>query len=685
MSMKKTLSALLAVCLVFGCLSITAWAKEPEGIAVGENKTFTVPVGDDQDEYISYSFTPKESGSYFFAVEFEGKGNNSCGAWFYVDSGDAYFSYGEPLCFQAEADRTYELTVNYYGDFSSEMKYVVSVTKAQPLVGIELSAEDKTGYVGDYLYIDVTYKPAMGEREEITWTVSDPAVVEVVESYADYAELYLLGVGTAIVTATTAGGKTASIEITVEDAPDPSTFVVGTNKVTLSKGEGVSFTFTPEQTGYYTLTVDNSSADYGLFADFVSDGDEDYFDLEAGETYEGEVYSWVDEDIEVNLIIKYHSNKVFVEPVAIEIIKLPSQLTYLKDSVEYVWSDDRLSGLELEVTWADGTVSDWNYDEKGGKIGTGWIGGSLNVKDDGTYEVEVYASCGEDVAPVYFALKVLDITAEKIELLDHTPLQVVENSCGIAMEQYDAWFYLPMMAYDRQVKVTFSDDSTVTAKPGEEIYGVSVSCYNNQGVIIMGDQNRATGIWSKDGENLIIYQYEDLTVTLPVEIIDSPVQSLEVVTPPVNNAFMMDKDQNLITAEGKMVESIRDLLEGICLKVGYKDGTFKTFKWEDIQWIDAMGTEYPVLDGYPIGILGGWLLEMEAPVAPAEVEGYVEYKGVSAGYPIKIVKTFETEDDNDQPDIEPIPGTGDADLFLSMALLTCLTGTAVVVTRKKED
>lgn len=692
MKMKKFLVGLLVVCMVFGCMSMTAFAQETETITVGESKTVTVKASDgaELDEYVSYHFTPEQSGTYFLSVSYDESQSMNCGAWLYA--GEAYFSFGEPLQFEAVAGETCVLKLNYFGTFKTDVDYVVSLNQVQPLEGIELSAEATSGYVGDYLYIDVTYQPEFGEREELTWTVSDNAVVEIQEAYSDYAELALLSAGTVTVTAATVGGKTASIEITVEDVPGAAVYTVGANKVSISNGDSQLFTFTPEKSGYYTLSVDHSDAGCGLDADSVYDGTCDYYVLEAGETYMGEAYLWFDEEGEFSLSIEYYEGLKFPVPVAIEIVKLPSNITYLKGTIQDIWSDDLLSGMELKVTWDDGTVSDWSYDENDGYLGIYRVGGFLNEKEDGGYEVEVYvAFTEEDVETAFFDLNVLDVVPKSIELVDQTPLQIVENSCGIALEEFDAWFYLPLTAFERQVKITFSDGSVVTAKPGDDVYGLSVECVNNQGGVIMNEQTRTDGFWSKDSQNLVIYSYGELNVTLDVQIIDSPVESIELVTAPVNDTFVIDEDGNIMTKDGQVMEDFRLLLDGISLKVNYKDGSSKTFTSEDIEWVDVMGEEYPFIEGYPMGVLGEWLLSMEQPVPPCELEGYVEYKGVAVTYPISIVEKFPAEDgtdgdqdETDKPVIEPIPGTGDADLVMGMIMLTCLLGTAAVITGKKK-
>lgn len=683
---KRLVATLLTICLLFGCMSMTALAQENETIAVGENKHLTVEAAGDEilEGGASYTFTPEESGAYFMTVEYLKTDASMYGVMFYVGDGEELFSFDEPLRFEAVAGESYVLTVEYFGLYSENVDYEVAVHKAQPLDGIELSAEKTNGKVGDYLYIDVTYLPEFGEREELTWTVSDENVAAFLESYSDYAELELLSAGAVTVTATTESGKSASVDITVEEIVF-SELTEGMNPVTVTN-DGQLFTFTAERSGYYSFDADHMDAGITLDAESVSDGTNVYYVLEEGETYQGEVYVWGEEEISFNVVIAYHDGLEFPIPTAIEISKLPDNITYLKNSVEEIWSDNMLSGMELKLTWADGSVTDWSFDENNGMIGIYSVCGYLNQKEDGGYEVEVYIWCDAEVESVFFDLNILDAVAESIELVDSTPLQIVENSCGMHIDILDGWLYFPFEAYHRQVKITFSDGSVVTAVAGDEIYGVTVECANNQGVAVMSTETQPEGFWAKDRENLVIYQYGDLSVQLEVEIIDSPVESIEIVTPPTNTIFMLDEDANLVTEDGAAVESISTLLEGITLKVTYKDGTQKTFTSSDFQWLDVMGDEYPYLDGYPVGVFGGWLMTMEPPTAPSEVEGYLEYKGVTVTYPIQIVEQFPSDDDDsdDKPVIEPIPETADYDMVMGLAMTACLMAAAVAVTTKKK-
>ncbi len=680
MKTKKSLSVVLVLCLMLGCMGITALAaEESESIAPGQSVTLSVPVsGGYVDEYIYFSFTPDVSGEYLFSVSYDDSQETGLAIWLSVDDGSEYFSYGEPLMFSAEAGVTYWLCGNYFGNGFAPVEYTFLLQESQPLESITLSAEQNFGYVGQFLTVDVLFTPVNGVRETIEWTVSDSKVIDIVQENSDYVGVSLLGAGKATITASTASGLSDTIDITVMKLPE---LEQGNNKVTIPADNQVPFGFTPAADGYYLITVDNEDIGCSMNADTLYDGTNEYYVLEAGVTYSGYLYNWAEKNTSCTVSIEYFKEVVVVEPIAIEIVTLPDSTTYLRHGIFDTWKADCLSGLVLKVTWSDGSVSQWNYDENMGLLGAGYVGGFLNEKDDGGFEVEVYVSAAE-VEPVFFDLTVLDIVAESVALVDDTPLQIVEFSCGMDVSALglggEGWYYWPFAAYDREVIITFSDGSTVKAKPGDVVYGIEVACQDNQGGVIMRSQTE--GFWTKESENLIGYLYGELLATLTVEIIDSPVESIELVKLP-EDTFKLDRDGNLIDRDGKKVESFKDLLDGMSLKVNYKDGTSQTFTAADIEWRSIMGMEYPFVDGYPLGVIGSDWLSFEEVEAPCELEGYVEYMGATATYTIHLVEKFSGN--TDEPGIDINPDTGDSGMVLAVLVIAVLGASAIIVKNEK--
>lgn len=646
MTIKKLLALVTVLCVLIGCVGVTALAKEAETITVGEEKVVSVPACDEfLDENVYYSFTPLESGTYAFRVEKPAADDVWQGVWLYVTvDGEKKTSLGEPLMFVAEAGETYSLSANYWGEYTADVDYTFFVEKCPKLKSIELIPAMEVVTVGDTLHVDVVGTPEVYSPEEINWTVSDEAVMELSEQGDEYALFTGKAPGTVTLTATTASGKTASVEVTVEEPVEMPVLVEGENPVTLPKGESVTGVFTPEYSGYYTVTVDNDMVTCYVYADSVYQDDQEYHFLKAGEPYEVSITTFEEKKVDCTLTITYQQDVEILDPVEIEIAKKPNNTKYLKKILEDETYGDLLAGLELNVTWSDGSKTLWKYDDNYGMLGNYYLEPEIKEHKGKTY-LRIHVP-DTDVQPKSCRLTVVDLTLESIALADNEPLQIVENSCGIDLGSLGGWVYLPLAAYDREVVLTFSDGSTVNAKYGDVVYGVSVDCFNSQ----------SDGGWEKGGDNYVTYSYgsHEQTVKLPVEIIDSPVESIELITPP-DATFIYDDEQGLINRDGEVVESMEELLSGLSFVICYKDGTSKTVEKDDIEWRSVMGSDYPFVDGYPMGVVDGLLSSLLQDLeAPCEIESSVEYMGVTVPYTIYVVEEFaEPPTEPTEPPTEP--------------------------------
>ncbi len=506
--------------------------------------------------------------------------------------------------------------------------------------------------------------------------------------------------------------------------PDSVELFEGENIVAVPY-EGVEIYFIPETAGYYCFTVNDELGWCFLYeADSVTVGDVDYYMLEAGVAYEGWLFNWEDEDLEFTVTVAQSEEGAVPEPVAIALNKLPDDTVFLSTAVDMLWEDSLLGGLELTVTWADGTESVWKFDEDGSYIEGWYVYYETVYGDDPTQAQVIVGISGTEIPTVEWDLTLLDIEPESMALVDDSPLQIVENSCGIDIaklgellgdDSLTGWYYLPFSAYTRQVEITFSDGSTVQAYPGEMVYGLEVYVEDSQ----------TMEPWTKDGLNQVAYFYDELEAILDVEIVDSPVESIELITPP-DSTFCMYDDYSFVNKDGEEVTGFRLFLQGMTLAVHYKDGTVETVGEEDIQWIEVSGEEYPMINGYPLGVVDGlWSVLFGEFEVPCELEASIEYMGASAPYTIYFVEEFEgsedvelpedsdtSEDENTdtpedentdtpedentdtsdgveneekEPEVEEIPKTGDISVAVSVsaAVLAVLCGAAVISEKKK--
>ena len=443
---------------------------------------------------------------------------------------------------------------------------------------------------------------------------------------------------------------------------------LGENAILIPVEDYISTTFTPEVSGYYAFCVDNEElAMCWVDGESIFDGENFFYVMEAGETYVVEVYSLSEEEVNCVLTVEYFEEVDIDTPVALEITKLPNNTTFLSYYVENLWADNLFAGMEMKVTWDDGSVTKWAYDEESVMLGIYYLEWMIDPAGEVVITVP-----GVDGLSVSYKVNLLDIYPEDIIVNDDSALEIVEKSCGIDYSNLglgDVWYYMPLSAYDRELTILFDDGSTVSAYVGDIVYGIEVSVMDNQGEVW----------WTKDAECLVTYTYDELMVDLEVEIVDSPVESIEILKAPTNNKLMLDEEFNMINAKGDYITTVKQFFGGMTLKVNYKDGTSKTFKDKDMKWVSYNGEDYPILDGYPLGLANGLLsLMYEQIEVPGQLEMFVEYMGAEDSYTLHFVEEFDEDDYQ-----EEIPETGDQTSVIFVAVVAMMSVTALVVAKKK--
>lgn len=585
-----------------------------------------------------FCFTPGESGTYVLSVSYDETLDQYHGLQMSVGSGADSVRGEQVLRFHGEAGVTSYINVEFWGAYEKPVTYSFRLTAAVPAEQLRLEPDQVEGYVGSSVGVQAVWLPENSIPEELTWSVSDPQILQLRDTSTEYATVELLVPGTAAVTATTAGGLTDSFQITVYEAP--KTIVLEQDvaaSVTLLGGSSVEVSFTPEQTGHYRFTASVPELAAHLYADSVSDAGAVLYHLEAGTTYYGTVDNRADTTVSGEL---YITRDQVLLPVGMEITKLPGNTTYLKEMLADMWTYQLLAGLEMEISWSDGTKSLWRFDEEGPYVGSEFLSWELKDSDAGT---DLLLQCHG--VTTSFPLTVLDKSITGIALVDDSPLVVVERSCGMDMGDGE-WYYSPYLFGMREVKISFSDGSTVVARPDELVYGVYVTCEDSQ----------SQKPWVKGEKGSVSYTYDDFTVQLEVQVVDSPVTKLELVELPVDTIVI--GDQRFFSGDTAYYfapKDLRDMLAGMVLKITYQDGTTRDVTMEDLQWQIVQGVEYPCVDGYPLGLFGELMMSNELITDPCEREGQIEYKGQSVSYTIKLVEKLP------DPPVEPTDPTDPTD------------------------
>ena len=303
--MKKFMSVVLTLAMLMSMIVLPAAAEAlTETITPGETKNIDLPA----ESALHLLFTPAESGYYIFYTSMD----TPFDWWAYYEGTEAEGEYrlfpeqwfeptytyrGEVI--PAEAGKTYLLEVE---NFQTEpISGFFTLVKAQNYETFELDRETYAGYADTTLSLILTTGPDYA-YEAVTWTSSNPQVADLGSRYSNGIEIILSTPGTAVITASTDCGNSASCTVTVKE---PETITVGeTKNFTLGEYEEARFLFTPTESGRYILYIPRGGScyhsvyegtqidDYGssqLSGVSWSDPENKYYgfavDLTAGKTY----------------------------------------------------------------------------------------------------------------------------------------------------------------------------------------------------------------------------------------------------------------------------------------------------------------------------------------------------------------------------------------------------------------
>lgn len=549
-----------------------------------------------------------------------------------VSQGEKIFGE-DVLRFYAVAGETCYISVEFWGSYPEDVIYGILVEPCVPAQVVTLVPDRTEGYAGDTVNVQVVWDPHNGLPEGLSWSSSDPDVVEVVSGSVGFGLLRLAGPGSATVSVVSENGLGDSFEITVYEALLPIQMTEGTaHSVTLLEGSYAELVFTPEVTAYYRLSLSDTALKGRFYADSAYGN---LYYLEAGECYTGVVDNISEETVSGEVLVLRTDALL---PVRMDVTKQPNTTTYLAGSLQDMWTYQLLAGLEMEVGWSDGSVTRWSFDEEGPYVGQEYLQWSLEEVDEAG-KMGLRLRCGD--AETVCLLTVLDKTLTGVELVEPGVLQVVENSCGMDMGD-GSWYYAPYLYNTKEVRLLFSDGSNLVVRPDMLVYGEYVTCVDSQQV----------APWVKDGVASVVYGYGDLSVTLEVQIVESPVQRLELVTLPRDTFVLGDpRFFSGVPASYFSPVDLSEMLEGLEFVIWYRDGSSKAVTWNQIQWELVDGAPYPFVEGYPLGLFGTLMVDNEMITQPCQREGVIEYMGASQSYTINFVE--EIPDDPPDDPTEP--------------------------------
>lgn len=244
---------------------------------------------------------------------------------------------------------------------------VESIPKAS---AITISYEGSLiGYEGDALSLKVEYIPDNALQETITWTSDDKTVATVDAN----GKVLFVGKGTTTITAKTASGLTASLNVTVKEVRSISLNTEESLSTSTDNGMGL-FSFTPTDTGTYAFYSYNSSFDVSGYIydkdmnllnydDDSGEGDNFrvQYALNAGITYylKSEVYSASANGSYSVKVIKLS------KATAISFALGSSFTSYIGATKQFEISYTPFEAIEETITWNSGNTSVVTIDDKG--------------------------------------------------------------------------------------------------------------------------------------------------------------------------------------------------------------------------------------------------------------------------------------------------------------------------------
>lgn len=226
--------------------------KEPGQIALDETKVVDLEAG----ESVAYTFVPAESGNYivhhanevgWFDIWLDGNHNGDCELITETRRGRVFYDM--------VAGESYILEVTC-PEWAEKVESVeIVLTKSEETEGFTIRG-NTTGLVDSNLGFQLQFTPEFGVSDDITWSVSDESIAEIVLDTNTFCNLYLKAAGTVTLTATSVQDptKTASVEVTIEE---PKYIQVGeTVEVNLQPGEAVEYNFSADgKAGQYMFMI----------------------------------------------------------------------------------------------------------------------------------------------------------------------------------------------------------------------------------------------------------------------------------------------------------------------------------------------------------------------------------------------------------------------------------------------
>lgn len=287
MKLKRTVSVILAFLMIIGMIPLSvlaAGSPETYGISDGESTASepetlceNVPQRvelDKENGTKTFSFTPDVSGKYTFFSD-NSSFNGQINITLYDADNNYMASWSNIMSSTLTEKTTYKIDVNYFSyNFKKSDCFDFAVVKATPPTSIEmLDKSEIETYVNTYDTLRIKANPWYADCTGLTWTVGDESIATITYYPTSYNQQKTYGcnfksnaVGTTTLTVSYGDSLKVQYTITVKNYETISLGEVG-SAVIASGGLRTYFSFTPEESGYYTFSSEEKAATYGRILD----------------------------------------------------------------------------------------------------------------------------------------------------------------------------------------------------------------------------------------------------------------------------------------------------------------------------------------------------------------------------------------------------------------------------------
>lgn len=341
--------------------------------------------------------------------------------------------------------------------------------------------------------------------------------------------------------------------------------------------ENVLYKFIPKEDNSFKLSISYDDYAYSSYGITLYDSNHNYIasgvdnkithSFKAGEVYYFEISIMNQVDLKVSL------EKV-LGISQLEIVSLPHRMTYYKDGIKSLY-DYNFEGLQLKATMTDGSVLHWQYHE--GDLGEHNVSINAYYNEATDEDSDIVISCAGKTAEFSFVF--IENPVESIELVSGRVPELVENVGGWWEGEY--FYYSDLDTSNLQFGINYKNGTSEIVQIYDVIdgYTVSPNYYESQ----------YDKPWTLGSNNYFAVEYLGKTISVPVTIIENPVERVELNSAPTREYIWGDVEFGYMW-DDKTYDFYPSDMTGLSFTVYYTDGSCKNFTDDDIN-------EYGMIDG----------------------------------------------------------------------------------------